>query len=541
MKPSIAIMMLPLFAAALVASSSQPSVAALAGEAAQSAAAPSTQSSQTVSGIVFNATTNQPLPRALVQVEGRSMLTGQDGRFEFDGVTGGNTIVSVRKPGFYGSADFIPAAVKTVAADTAGNVEMLLYPEAIISGTARGPDGQSLSQVFMQAWRRFDDESGRQWLPAGQTNTNSDGEFRLPLQAGDYIVETQYSPGRPGNHEAILPTLASAGGGGTLTPMHLAAGSESRLDLRPQVRDTHSVTILLDDESGDGSRNEGRAMPMQLQARMLNGIAFRVTSRQGDAPGEIVATLPRGTFTLIAQRILQTGSSYGETRVTVADRDIRGVALHVARVLPLAVEVVADPALTSDNKPPSAQQLGLNFVPVSAVPGPTNLMFFMSQGGEAAGPTLLPGAYRLHAASTMQWFVESANLGGTDLMTQDLVVEAGSSLAPLRLVVSNQTGTIRATVKLGGTPSECDVYLIAMSPTLAPIAITRSGSDGSLDRAFVPPGTYRVLASEAPLNGRLTDPAVQARFAPYMQTVTVAAGESANMELEAISAAELKP
>ncbi len=496
---------------------------------------------QTVRGIVVNGATNQPLARALVQVDGRSLLTAHDGRFAFPGVIGDVVTVTARKPGFYGTTDFIPMAVKMVATGSAGDVEMLLYPEALITGTVRGPDGQPIPQVFVQAWRRAGDESSRQWFPSGQTNTNADGEFRIPLQAGDYVVETQYAPGRPVGGEAVLPMLASGGGGGTLVPMHVAVGGETRLDLRPLKRETHSVTIHLDDESGDSSGNEGRAMPMQWQARMSNGLTFRVATRRGDNPGEIVATLPRGTYTLIAQRVSQTGSSYGETRVSVADRDVQGVALHVTRVLPLDVEIAVDPEITSDNKPPTAQQLGLNFVPADAVPGAMNLNFFMFQGGEGSGPTLLPGRYRLRSSASLPWFVESASLGGSDLLTQDLVVEAGSSLGPLRLVVSNLTGTLRGTVKLRGGPAECTVYLIPTSPGLAPVAVTRSNPDGSLDRGFMPPGSYRVLASEAPLNVSLSDAGVQAKFASFMQTVTIAAGETADVELEAVPAAELQP
>jgi hypothetical protein len=501
-----------------------------------------------VRGVVLNAATNQPLPRALVQVAGRSVLTGHDGRFDFPQVAGGTVMIAARKPGFFGDQDFNPAAMKMVAAADAGNVEVVLHPEALLTGTVRGPDGQPLSGVFVQALRHRDENSGSQWMGANQANTNEDGEFRLAVQAGEYLVETQYSAARAGRREAVLPLIAGAGaGGGGAVPFHVAAGEESRLDLRPQMRESHAVKIHIDDASGASAGDEGRVMPMRLQARMSNGLLFQVMSRQGDTPGEIVATVPRGTYTLIAERTSQDGSSYGETRVTVSDRDVQGVTLHISRVLPLAVEVAADPALTSDNKPPPVEQLGLTFVRTDAAPGVMNQMIFLSsrggvssQGGNG-GVTLLPGTYRLRAQAQMPWYVESANLGGTDLMSQELTVEAGSSMGPLRLVVSNQAGTVHGTVKLSGNPAQSWVYLVPSGAGLGAVSIARSGPDGVLDRGFVPPGSYRVLASEEQLFLRLSDPAVQAKYSTYIQTVTVAAGETANVELEAIPAAELKP
>ena len=54
-------------------------------------------------GVVRNAATGAPLPRALVRIEGDSgigVLTDGEGRFELPGVPIGPRIIRVRKPGF---------------------------------------------------------------------------------------------------------------------------------------------------------------------------------------------------------------------------------------------------------------------------------------------------------------------------------------------------------------------------------------------------------------------------------------------------------
>src|SRR5438552_15425577 len=55
-------------------------------------------------GTVINSVTGEPVPRALVQLNGAVMetvLTGPDGRFHFAAVPEGQIAVSARKPGFF--------------------------------------------------------------------------------------------------------------------------------------------------------------------------------------------------------------------------------------------------------------------------------------------------------------------------------------------------------------------------------------------------------------------------------------------------------
>lgn len=503
------------------------------------------QSSE-VRGIVMNAATNQPLARALVQVDRQSMLTGHDGRFEFSGLGVPFVFAQVRKPGFYGTDDASQTATAMLPVGSGEDVTIRLTPEALITGTLTPSGGQGggegLPRIFVEALRLQQDEYGTQWTLGGQTSSNDDGGFRLTVPPGDYIVETQYATarttGQPGGRDVVLPLLAGGGAGGAPVPMHVAAGTETRLDLRPALRPAHAVHIKL------GNQTEG-GRP-QLQARMSNGMSFNLLSRPTEGADEMVAMLPRGTFTLIGQQVgpqtAEGASRYGETRVTVADHDVEGVLLNLTATPQIAVEVAVDPAITSDNAP-TVQQLGLSLYRTDAAPSAMNQSVYLGQhrGATTVTATLMPGHYRLHAQGGGPWFVESAILGGTDLLTQDLVVEAGSSAEPLRLVVSNQTGTLRATAKLGGTPGTCWVYLIATSPAAAPVLSAMTGPDGSLTRGFVPPGSYRVVASERRLSGRLTDSAVQAKFAPYVQTVTVAAGDTVSVDLAAIPASEMKP
>jgi hypothetical protein len=152
--------------------------------------------------------------------------------------------------------------------------------------------------------------------------------------------------------------------------------------------------------------------------------------------------------------------------------------------------------------------------------------------------TLLPGRYRLVAQSPGPWFVESATLGGTDLMTQELDVDSGGPAAPLRLTVNNQTGSLKGTVKLAGGPARCWIYLLATSRSLTPDILSVSGTDGMFSRS-IPPGSYRAVAFEAHPSVDLSDAGTLERLGPYIKSFSVAAGETANLDIDAIPTLEL--
>jgi hypothetical protein len=525
-----------------------------------------------IHGIVVNAKTGQPVGRVLVQAEGSSLLTGYDGRFGFSGLSGTVTTLRVRKPGFYLGMDPYQSGTKQVPLGSADEVRVMLYPEALITGTVSTANGEPLGQVQVQALRRTVDELGARWTPGGQTMTNGDGQFRLPLAAGEYVVETQYMANRQGGRSAILPVMApavgsngGAGRGNGVSTLRLASGTEEHLELHPAMRPTHAVHIQIESAGAGGAGQFGP----QIQAHLANGLVFSPGQARGaEKQGEVVVNLPDGSYLLSASTGLRDdAASYGETRVTVADEEMSGVTIHLQKALELAVEASVDPAVASAGAtaratvigagpaidpalhsaidPGSAsfvQQLGIFLQRVDA--GVSLRTENVSAAARRRGPvafTLLPGTYRLRTQGYSQWYVVSATAGGTDLLTQDLVVDGSSSAAPLRLVVSNQMATVRGTTKLGGQMAEGYVYLVAATPSTIPVIVARSAADGSFARGQVPPGSYKVAASEARLDLDLTDPAVQKQLAPYMKTVSVGAGESESVDLDAMPAAERTP
>ncbi len=520
----------------------------------------------TLRGVVVSAASRQPVNRALVEVSQRAMLTGPDGRFEFSGLTEPSVQIRVTKPGFYSgfeagqepvtvSLDPAAAANNSPSSDTAsaaasdpvvGPIEVAIYPEALVTGTVSAPNGDPLPQIQVQALRRQDEEMGAKWAVSGQSSTNSDGEFRLALPPGDYIVETQYSARVMGMQKAALPVLfpepgaGSAGETGGPAMMHLSSGAEEHLDLRPPVRPSYAVHLKVDSETGEG-------LP-QLEARTANGLSFRPGGRAGESPGELIASLPPGTYLLTGTSRGRDGTAYGETRVTVGGGDVQGVPMHMARTPTVNVNVSYD---ESDASSPGSTSVVASFRPtgaglfLSALDAPIGLgnqtRYLIARQGQTASTDLSPGRYRMRSQQMGQWYVESATLGDTNLLTEDLVIDSSSSGGVINVVMSDKTGKLQGAVKLNGKPAACWVYLVETTPSANPLTKSMSGVDGTLNNGYLPPGSYEAVAFEKKPPANLLDADVLAEFSANVKTFTVAAGETATVMLDAVPAAELKP
>ena len=211
------------------------------GPSSSSAVAPST-----VLGKVINASTGAPVPRALVRMNNRAVLTDHEGNFRFDQNTDSSANVLVTKPGFSASTEVQePGNVFLQGAQLGVPLELRLYPEALLTGTVIAPDGTPLPRISVVAMRSYFDESGHRWLATGQEQTDSHGNFRLPVTAGEYRLETRYTPLDRTTGEAVLPiTVPGESSSNTSQTIRIHSGEEQHFELRPGVSPTHSVSVI---------------------------------------------------------------------------------------------------------------------------------------------------------------------------------------------------------------------------------------------------------------------------------------------------------
>ena len=478
------------------------------------------------------------MPRALVRLNNRAVLTDHEGKFRFDQNTETSANILVTKPGFSASTEMQdPGNMFLQGAQLGVPLELRLYPEAVLTGMVIAPDGTPLPRISVSALRSYYDDAGRRWLTGGQDVTDSHGNFRIPVPAGEYRLETRYMPSDRTTGEAVLPVVVpNDNSSNTSQVIRVHSGEEVHFELRPTVSPVHNVTVA--------TQSSGGRDFLRISARTSNGSTLQVNPQMNGEAGETKIQLPQGTYTLTATRNNQERPEQAETTVTVPDHDISGVVLQFSPIPSIPVELIVDSSLTSDNnvQPPSLPQMGLTLQSdqTNTERGDSTLRP-LPRRDQSFAFTAPPGSYRLQGRNTGTWYIKSVSYGDSDLLQQDLVVGPGAAGSPIRVVVSNQTGGLQGTVNLNGSPAACWVYLIPTGPSAQSVISLRSSSTGTFASAHLPPGTYQAIAFERRHSVNYRDPASLAAFSSHMQSVTVNAGDKPTLNLDAVPIAEVAP
>ena len=99
-----------------------------------------------IAGRVINAVTSQPVPRALVQLNSRAMLTDSEGRFRFERNKESGVSILIKKPGYYASQDYGDSGILYLQSpQLTAPLEFRIYPEALLTGVVLAPRSNAAS------------------------------------------------------------------------------------------------------------------------------------------------------------------------------------------------------------------------------------------------------------------------------------------------------------------------------------------------------------------------------------------------------------
>lgn len=485
-------------------------------------------------GVVLNAVTGGPVYRALVEVNGRAVLTDHEGRFQFEQIGPSRSItIEVRKPGFYFGSEWSSSSRTFRLDGTDSPVILRLRPEALITGTVTAADGSPLPRTPVSALRSIYNPTGHQMVPIGQAVTNAHGEFRMSVPAGDYRVQTSFTPRVTGWADAVLPVAYPPDPNGLL---HVASGSEERLDLHAVASKTYPVRLKVES-------NQEQGLSSFLLVKDPDGTSFpvRAMGAERSGGGAVTVTLPPGNFTLIGYSNRADQMEYGETSATVGSDDGSDLVLRMSSVPAIPVQILVDSESTSDKTPPTAQELGILLENVQS--DRTGAFPFPAMVRQSQESTLraAPGTYRLASRNYGQWFVKSASYGTIDLLRNPMTISWGTASAPIVLTISNRTGGLQGTTQLKGTAQPAWVYAIPSSLGAVPFYETRSNADGTFRFPYLPPGTYRVISFEDRSYANLADPKMVGLYSTFVQEAMVIAGETPTMNIDIVPDGEMGP
>ena len=458
------------------------------------------------------------------------MLTDAQGRFSFAQFTDPQAYAIVNKPGYTSASADGPAMFKVP--DLEASLELKLYPEGVIAGTVTARNGTPLPGVTVQLSRAVFDTSGLYGFSirsAVATNTDFHGNYRFQQPAGRYRITTRSSSSLAQTGETLMPaSFPTSPSSATSGFFPLSPGQELRANLSPATGLPVPVHVKL-----DGANEADLHGRVSLIAVTEGGLSFFAPAEQ-EAPGLYRTALLPGAYQLKVTLGDRDARVEGSARVTITRREAQQVAIHLAELALLPVELAVDPSSqpsspqTLADQTPNLTQFNLQLQSVDAGSDAAPYIYIQQVEGGGYAFRAPAGHYRLIGIESA-WSVKSAFYGNTNLAGGEINVAGGSGSAPIRLVVSNVTGQLTGTVQMGAASSAW-LYLIPRRPGLRLYYAERLGANGVYNQRL-PVGSYTVFAVEDQLQADLRDPRVLREVAAQSKDAEVTAGGQTQLDL----------
>jgi hypothetical protein len=146
-----------------------------------------------IAGAVVNSVSGDPVPYALVQLEGRlsrATLADLNGHFQFDQVTAGRLIVTARKPGFFNDEQLQRRRSNLVTIDAnTSPLAIKLTPEAVVSGHIEDEDGNPVERTRVVLVTTVIENGRRRYRREEAALSDADGNYRIPgVRPGSYVL-----------------------------------------------------------------------------------------------------------------------------------------------------------------------------------------------------------------------------------------------------------------------------------------------------------------------------------------------------------------
>jgi uncharacterized protein (DUF2141 family) len=536
-----------------------PLVLALAAAAQETSNIPSLPttlpSTHSLSGVVVNSVTGEPVRQALVQAGSLaggsqlSVLTDPEGRFEFPALPESEIVIAARKPGFFNNLELHPEIFQPEIVHLSTDKSSLvlnLLPESTLSGHVATVKGEPIEDLPVRILKESIVDGRKRWEQRGQAMTDEDGQFRIAnLIPGQYLLitgpnlsgarlsvaqarsarvegfATMFYPGVP-DMEAATPIVIA---GGQQVPADFALKAE------PIFRVAGSVLGLA---PGVGA---------SLQFASKAGDVLPVPVNLDVQTGKFEAKVPGGAYVLQLRTPDPTGQVAVSDLPLVVHADLEGVSLVQGSSITLPVNV----DLRSTG--PATEQLSLNRILRSAQ-GLSSVRLISTEkriqteefqaepNGKSAAVAvrnLMPGRYSVEIVPVPPWYVRAVTSGATDLLREDLVISSGRRPEPLEVVLRDDGAGLRGMIRVDGQPAGGDVLLFSdqTSPAHAQIAVAQNGAEFLF--TGIAPGEYKVLAFDSLDGLEFRNPEVLSPYLSKALAVMLPPNEITSIKVERIS------
>lgn len=464
---------------------------------------------RTVTGMVTNAVSGEPIRRALVQLSGSrsaSVLTGPDGRFSIEDVPEGWANLWVTKPGFFDCHSLPGGGGRQCSqAYTIGSGKndfaLMLFPAAKILGRLIDQDGEGIEQTQVQVLTEQIFNGHKQVVSQNNSFTDDDGSFRFDdLLPGQYIV---YAAGHsfPGSSWDAPPEVSApayypnAAELASAQPVGLQPGQEFRADLRLRAQRGFRISGSV------GGYPAGLGLSFSLENLTGQPVLSQGINVDPARGRFVVQAVPSGTWTLVLSATNTQGHSYEarqEIAVNGADLPNLQILLHPSASIPVIVNHATSAGEGPPEQPPGNP--GLNAILFSADPS-NPLQYGMTAHGEPATlsfDNVPQGKYRLSVQSFGSECVEAEWYGNVDLLRNHLIVGSEGETPPLTINLSKACATLSAKIASGEDQTSASLVVVRSSslsePNLLSFAMQTPLSGPFYGSLTLSPGSYQVYA-----------------------------------------------
>ena len=473
-----------------------------------------------ISGTVINSVTNEPIRRALVQIYSggqRLAMTDGNGQFEFDNLPPGQSVIDVRKPGFFDRGQLPDSSeisnMVNVGPD-AKPVLVKLLPEGIIYGHAQSVDGEPLEDLTVKLLTARIVDGRKRWQQAGMAATNEDGEFRIAgLLPGDYYLEAgpvsprrqidvagQDPPGYPAVFYPNAPDLAAA------TAIQVSPGQQVNAELALHKVRFFKVSGVLDTGRADSG------VSIQITDAMGNDVSR--LNRFDSSSGNFEVLVPSGEYTLKAST-WPAGKPSEATMPLNVSSDISGVKLVPAPAYSIPVQIRTE----STHSTAHSAQAGVPIPRLELIS--TNplspALYGIAVEGNPKNPSItlrsLPaGKYSVELNIDSPWYVQSAHCGDIDLLRGEITVPAGVQMPPIEITLRDDSASLDLQTEPATTRRRVLTVLVPDNGSAVRATTSIASGNNAIEVPGLAPGGYSLLALDGANEIEFRNPDVLVRY-----------------------------
>jgi hypothetical protein len=484
----------------------------------------------TVTGTVINSVTGTPIARALVELDtqnSRHAMTDANGAFRFEGVPEGSATLDAERPGFFETSEGTRARFQVVT--DVEEIILKLVPQAEIEGHVRSIQGTPIGGFPVRFYRRTIADGRVQWDQMGTLSSGErDGRFRMNgVTAGSVIISAGPEPWRtrppkakhlgypsvfyPNGTDLSEATLISVSPGQQIEA-NFSISREPLFEVSGEITGvpkTVDTKIVLSSDSGE-------PLPLVQLHPEEHGFSAYVMG---------------GKYTLRASAEVE-GQTWQMTEPLNINSDISGIQVALVQRPEILVKVLTDSDTGQDRIVHGV------VVTLRSRISSFNPSKFVAGQGRYGGKAALeiagvePGSYSVEINSYGS-YVRSATSGSTDLLRNDLLVPEGGRVEPIEIVLSDDGGSLRGTVKMPNRGSPCTVLLVPEHESANEIKAIETDETGHFGFEQVRPGDYALLAFDRVSDFEYRNPNVLGNYLSSGTRVSVLSGQqvSANLEL----------